>query len=60
MAEELKYLVTGNWKGESIERTVFAVSPKQAKFKAGMSLGIGGRELGEFCRSSNIVAVRRK
>ncbi len=60
MAEEMKYLVTGEWKGEDVNKVIYAVSPKQAKFKAGVSMGINGKELGEFGRSSKIVAVRRK
>ena len=59
MAEEKKYLVTGNWKGQNLEVIVFAYSDKQAKFKAGITNGVNGKELAEFMRSGKIRAVRR-
>ena len=59
MAEEKKYLVTGNWEGTSLNEIIMAYSDKQAKFKAGITNGINVKELGEFMKSNQIKAVRR-
>jgi hypothetical protein len=59
MAQENNYLVTGSYNGEKVNVEVSAYSPKQAKLKAGFSLGLSGKDIGEFTRSNKIRAVRR-
>lgn len=53
------YLITGKWNGEEVREEVEAYSPKQAKLKAGFSLGLSGTEVGEFTRSTKIRASRK-
>jgi hypothetical protein len=53
------YRVTGTWEGEEIDESVEAYSPKQAKLKAGFSLGLSGSKVGEFTRSNKIRVSRR-
>lgn len=55
---EKKYRVTGNWQGESIDKEVMAYSDKQAKFKAGITSGIAGKNLKEFMKSKSVRAIR--
>lgn len=54
----VKFKIEGTHEGEKIESEVEAVSIKQAKFKAGLDCGYGGKNMSKFMNDSKI-KVRR-